>query len=455
MVKEKRLISGKTKSDRWTTNISIAIIGLMFFIFGFVSWVNSILIPYFKIACELTNVEAYLVAFSFYIAYLFMSVPSSFILEKYGFKKGMMFGFFIMALGSFLFIPAALYRTYGVFLSGLFLIGTGLALLQSAANPYITIVGPIDRAAQRISVMGICNKIAGILAPLIFAAVVLKVSDTQMFDVLESGTLSELDKNILLDEFIRRVIMPYSVLGFILTLIGIFIYYSPLPEINTSTSNKGDGSNGDSLKTSIFQYPYLILGALAIFFHVGSQVVAIDTIIGYARTMGINLLDAKVFPSYTLGATMLGYILGVILIPKYISQRNALFVCTVLGLTLSVGVLLLSGDVTILGHDTDISIWLLASLGFPNSLIYAGIWPLAIKGLGKFTKIGSSIMIMGLCGNAITPIIYGHLTDTYSARMGYILLIPCYMYLVFFALYGYKIKRWKKISKKTEQLETI
>jgi glucose/galactose transporter len=423
----------------------------MFFIFGFVSWVNSILIPYFKIACELTNVEAYLVAFSFYIAYLFMSVPSSFILEKYGFKKGMMFGFFTMALGSFLFIPAALYRTYGVFLSGLFLIGTGLALLQSAANPYITIVGPINRAAQRISIMGICNKIAGILAPLIFAAVVLKVSDTQMFQTLESGNLSEGAKNALLDGFIRRVILPYSILGLFLTLVGIFIYYSPLPEINTETSNKEEGTENESGKTSVFQYPYLILGALAIFFHVGSQVVAIDTIIGYARTMGINLLEAKVFPSYTLGATMLGYILGVILIPKYISQRNALIFCTILGLTLSFGVLIFSGDVTILGHDTDISIWLLAALGFPNSLIYAGIWPLAIKGLGKFTKIGSSIMVMGLCGNAITPIIYGHLTDSFNARFGYIILIPCYLYLVFFALSGHKIKNWGKVSQISKQ----
>lgn len=445
IIKKKELIPMKDRTDKWTANISIAIIGLMFFIFGFVSWVNSILIPYFKIGCELTNMEAYFVAFSFYIAYLFMSVPSSFILEKYGFKKGMMFGFFTMAFGSFLFIPAAFYRTYGLFLAGLFLIGTGLALLQSAANPYITIIGPIDRAAQRISIMGICNKIAGILAPLIFAAVVLKVSDTQMFEVLERGMLSEMEKNILLDEFIRRVILPYTVLGIFLTLVGVFIYYSPLPEINTVNSNKEEGLKSNSGKTNVFQYPYLILGALAIFFHVGSQVVAIDTIIGYAKTMGINLLDAKVFPSYTLGATMFGYIFGVILIPRYISQRNALVVCTILGLILSVGVLILSGDLIILGHDTDISIWLLASLGFPNALIYAGIWPLAIKGLGKFTKIGSSIMIMGLCGNAIAPIIYGHLTDMYSARMGYLLLIPCYIYLVFFALYGYKIKSWKKI----------
>ncbi|MDP4186206.1 MAG: MFS transporter, partial [Bacteroidota bacterium] len=207
-------LSGKKSSF-----VPIAIIGLMFFIFGFVSWVNSILIPYFKIACELSNFESYLVAFAFYIAYFIMAVPSSFVLDRYGFKKGMMFGFFIMAAGAFLFVPAALSRAYPLFLTGLFLIGTGLALLQSAANPYITIIGPIKRAAQRISMMGICNKIAGILAPLIFAAVVLKISDNELFKSLDSGMLSEIDKNNILNSLIRRVILPYSILGTFLTIV--------------------------------------------------------------------------------------------------------------------------------------------------------------------------------------------------------------------------------------------
>lgn len=448
-MKDSTNISAEKTSTDWSTVISIAIIGLLFFIFGFVSWVNAILIPYFKIACELSNFQSYMVAFAFYIAYFFMSVPSSFLLEKVGFKKGMMFGFFTMASGAFLFVPAALSRTYPIFLIGLFLIGTGLALLQSAANPYITIVGPIDRAAQRISMMGLCNKVAGIIAPLIFAAVVLKVTDSELFKLLDSGLLGETEKANLLDELIRRVILPYSILATLLILAGILIRYSPLPEINTEQSNKSESDDLGTEKTSVFQYPYLILGALAIFFHVGAQVIAIDTIIGYAKSMGLNLLEAKIFPSYTLGAAMCGYMLGVITIPRFIKQQKAFLACTVLGLLLSFGVLLFQGNVIVFGHKTDISIWFLCALGLPNSLIWAGIWPLAIKGLGKFTKIGSSIMIMGLCGNAITPLLYGHLADIHNVRFAYIILIPCYLYLIFYALYGHRIKSWVPILKQS------
>jgi len=432
--------------DKKTSFISIALVGLMFFIFGFVSWVNAILIPYFKISLELTHFQSYLVAFAFYIAYLVMSVPASLLLEKVGFKKGMMIGFFIMAAGAFLFVPAAFLRTYGLFLAGLFSIGTGLAILQTAANPYITIIGPIDRAAQRISIMGICNKLAGILAPLIFAAVVLKVTDNELFTALKEGTISDFDKDIALENLIRRVIIPYSVLGFFLFLVGLLVYFSPLPEINTTQANKEEDGDGHHGKTSIWQFPHLILGALAIFFHVGSQIIAIDTIIGYAQSMGLTLLEAKTFPSYTLGATMIGYLFGIILIPKYISQRNALIVVTLLGTILSVLVMLTHGEVNFLGHRVDISIWFLVALGLPNSLIYANIWPLAIKGLGRFTKLGSSLLVMGLCGNAISPVIYGRLADVWSIHGAYIILLPCYLYLVFFALYGYKVKHWTPVK---------
>lgn len=428
--------------DKKTSVLSIAIVGLMFFIFGFVSWVNAILIPYFKLSLELTNFQSYLVAFAFYIAYFVMSVPSSYLLEKYGFKKGMMFGFFVMAFGAFLFVPAALTRTYGIFLLGLFSIGTGLAVLQTAANPYITIVGPIDRAAQRISIMGVCNKLAGIIAPLVFAAVVLKVTDNELFTALKDGSLSDVDKNIALENLIRRVILPYSVLGVLLLITGLLIFFSPLPEINTTQANKEEEGDGNTGKTSILQFPNLILGALAIFFHVGSQIIAIDTIIGYAQSMGLTLIEAKTFPSYTLGATMIGYIVGIITIPRFINQRNALLTVTLLGTVLSAAVLLVNGDVLFLGHRVDISIWFLVALGLANSLIYANIWPLAIKGLGRFTKLGSSLLVMGLCGNAVTPLIYGYLADIHSVHDAYIILLPCYLYLVFFAAYGYRIRHW-------------
>jgi glucose/galactose transporter len=429
-------VSTLSSRDTW---ISIFIIGMLFFIFGFVSWVNAILIPYFKIACELTNFQSYLVAFAFYISYFVISLPASYLLKRTGFKRGMLVGFMSMALGAFIFIPAALTRTYEIFLIGLFTIGAGLAVLQTAANPYITVLGPKESAAQRISIMGIFNKGAGILAPIIFAAVILKATDTELFKLLE--TMSPDEKDAALDEFIRRVILPYACVGTVLVGLGLFVRYSPLPEINTEQESP-EVATANLSKNSILEFPHLMLGAVAIFLHVGTQVIAIDTVIGYADSMKIDLLEAKVFPSYTLFATICGYILGIICIPKYFSQLNALRFCTLLGTILTVLIQLLQGDVTFLGHTADLSIWMVVLLGFANSLVWAGIWPLALDGLGKFTKVGASILIMGLCGNAIMPLFYGYFADVYDVRIAYWVLLPCYLYLVFYAFKGYSLRKW-------------
>jgi FHS family L-fucose permease-like MFS transporter len=428
-----------------TYYISLAILAGMFFIFGFVSWLNSILIPYFRISCELTHFESYFVTFAFYIAYFIMAIPSGLLLKKVGFKRGIMYGFMLTSLGAFIFIPAALSRQFGIFLVGLFSIGTGLAILQTAANPFVTIIGPIDSAARRISIMGVCNKLAGIIAPLIFAAVILRPEDKQLFALIDAGTLTEAVKNGLLNELIQRVIVPYAILGVLLLLIGIGIRHSVLPEVNTEEQNAAPKGNAEAAKDkkNLFCYPYLILGALAIFFHVGTQVVAIDTIINYASSMGIDLIDAKVFPSFTLGFTMIGYLIGIIIIPKYISQQKALVCCTLLGLLLSLGVVLADFNVTLLGFHAKASIFFLNALGLPNSLIFASIWPLAIHDLGKFTKTGSSLLVMGLCGNAIIPLIYGRMAQSWGLQMGYWVLIPCFLYLIFYALRGYKLNSWK------------
>ena len=431
-------VSAITKRD---TYISIVIIGLLFFIFGFISWVNSILIPYFKIACELNNFQSYLVAFAFYISYFIMSVPAAYLLKKAGFKKGMMVGFYVMATGALIFVPAAFTRTYGIFLLGLFTIGSGLAVLQTAANPYITILGPKERAAQRISFMGICNKGAGIIAPLVFAAVILKATDTDLFRQL--NTMNESAKNMALDELIRRVIPPYTIVGIVLLGLGTMVRYSPLPEINTEHESP-EVAVANSNKKNIFQFPHLILGAFAIFLHVGTQVIAIDTIIGYANSMHIDLLEAKVFPAYTLFATICGYILGILCIPKFISQVNTLRVCTLLGTLFTLFIIYAKGQVHFLNHASDISIWFVVLLGLANSLVWAGIWPLALDGLGKFTKLGASVMIMGLCGNAIIPLCYGYFADRYDVRHAYWVLFPCYLYLVFYAFYGHKIRKWTR-----------
>lgn len=422
---------------------SLAMLGALYFVFGLVSWVNSILVPYFKVSCELhSEVQGYLANFAFYIAYLVMTIPASALLNRAGFKRGTEIGLWILGLGALLFMPAAYMRTYNMFLVALFTMGTGMAILQTAANPFVTIIGPLDSAARRMSLMGICNKFAGILAPIIFAAAVIHPSDKAIMDQVAAGTLTGAAKDAALDQMIRNVIPPYVVLAIFLVIFGIVFYKSSIPDIDPNTQNKNSKDTGDDRK-SILSYPYLVLGAIALFCHLGSQAVSVNTIMGYAQGMGLDMLQSKVFPSFTLGCIMCGYLVGVVLIPKYLSQQKALVICTVTGLVLSTLVVLVSGPVHLFGLDTDASIWFLVLLGIPNSLIYAGIWPLAIHDLGKHTSLGSSILVMGLCANAIVPLIYAWLADTTgSLRLGYWILVPCFLYMIFYAVKGCKIDKW-------------
>lgn len=444
MKKKIDVVNAGSLSTR-NTVISIMIIALLFFIFGFTTWINAILIPYFKIACELNYVQSLLVAFAFYIAYLLMAIPAAHLLEKVGFKRGIMIGFWIMSLGALIFVPAALTRTYVFFLLGLFSIGTGLAILQPAANTYITIIGSKERAAQRMSIMGVCNKTAGVIAPLLLAAAILRPTDTELFNqipLMDDGT-----RNAALDELIRRVIIPYTGMAVVLFGLGLLIRYSVLPEIDTEHES-AEVATANSGKTSVMQFPYLILGAVAIFLHVGSQVTGINTIIGYAQSLNIPLLEAKVFPSYILGVTMFGFLMGIVLIPKYIKQLNVLRICTTSAFVLTLMFFIVQSKVTFLGITANLSIWFLVILGLSNSLMWSTIWPLALNGLGRFTKMGGSILIMGLCGSAIIPIIYGYFADKFNPHSAYWVLLPCYLYLLFYAFYGYRIKSWS-IQKKT------
>lgn len=424
---------------------SLAMLGALFFIFGLVSWVNSILVPYFKVACELqTDVQSYLVTFAFYIAYLVMTIPASFLLNKVGFKRGVEVGLWILALGALLFWPAALTRSYGMFLTALFTMGTALAILQTAANPFVTIIGPRESAARRISIMGICNKFAGVVSPLIFAAAVIRPQDKITMEQVQAGLLTGEAKEQALDAMIQGVILPYVILAAVLFIFGLVFYKSSIPDIDPNKDNKSE--NGEtSDRKSILAYPYLVLGVLALFAHTGSQQISIATIIEYAGSMGISTLDAKVFPSFTLACIMIGYLSGIVFIPKYISQQKALVVCTVTGLVLSALVLCTQNYwVEIFGMNTRLSIWFLVLLGIPNSLIYAGIWPLAIKNLGKWTNLGSSILVMALCGNAVMTLSYGALADKVGLHNAYWLLIPCFAYMIYYSIWGYKVEHWTK-----------
>lgn len=425
--------------------LSMCMLGALFFIFGLVSWVNSILVPYFKVACELqTDVQSYLVTFAFYIAYLVMTIPASFLLTKVGFKRGVEIGLWILGTGALLFWPAALTRSYSMFLAALFTMGTALAILQTAANPFVTIIGPRESAARRISIMGICNKFAGVVSPLIFAAAVIRPQDKITMAQVQAGELVGAAKEQALDSMIQGVILPYAILAVVLFVFGIVFYKSAIPDVDPNKDNKSE-TDGVKDRRSILSYPYLVLGVIALFAHTGSQQISIATIIDYAGSMGIDMLDAKVFPSFTLACIMIGYLAGIICIPKFISQQKALVVCTVAGLVLSTLVLLTQATwVHFAGMNARLSIWFLVLLGIPNSLIYAGIWPLAIKNLGKWTNLGSSILVMALCGNAVMTLSYGALADKVGLDQAYWLLIPCFAYMIFYSVWGYKIEYWTK-----------
>ena len=421
--------------------ISMAILAFMYFMFGFFSWLSSIYVPYFRIVCELNEFWAYFSSFAFAIAYLVVSIPAGFLLKKTGFKRGIMIGFFILATGAIIFVPAAMTRLYWVFLIGLFTMGTGMSILQTAANPYVTIVGPIDRTMQRMSICGTFNKFAGIVSPLIFGAIILKASDRELFSALPSMT--EAARVVALDELAQRMMFPYAFLGVLLVGVGLFIRYSPLPEINTEAESKevADSHGG---KKYIVQFPYLVLGAVAMLMHIGTQAVAIDSIIRYGQDMGLNLMDARSFAPFVLTATMVGYLFGMTCIPRYVSQLNALKFSTVLGLFFSFCVLFMPGELMYKGSQISVSIWFLVLIGLPNALIFPGIWPLAIRNLGRFTKIGASLLVMGICGNGVFPLIYGRLVDLFGMRPSYWLLIPCFLYLIFYAFYGHKITSWTR-----------
>jgi glucose/galactose transporter len=407
----------------------IGIIGLLFFIFGFVTWLNGTLIPFLKLACELDTLQALFVTFAFYISYFFLAIPSSGILKKTGFKNGMAWGLLVMAIGCLIFIPAANARAFPLFLAGLFVQGMGLSLLQTASNPYISIIGPIESAAQRISIMGICNKIAGILSPLILSSIVLKNAtaiETEVNNATDAAVRSGL-----LDQLAGRVVAPYLVMAVVLAILALMIRRSSLPEIDTAAESAEEGATSLSAgRTSVWQFPHLVLGALAIFVYVGAEVMAGDVIGVYGKSLGFDLDQTKYFTTFTLGAMLLGYILNILLIPKYIAQQDFLKYSAALGVALTVLTFFTTGST---------AVTCIALLGLANAVMWPAIFPLAINGLGKFTQVGSAWLVMGIAGGAIIPQAYGLLERSMGYQMAFlVLMVPCYLYILYYAVAGYK-----------------
>ena len=406
--------------------IPIIIIGFLFFIFGFVTWLNATLIPYLRIACELTVFESFWVTFAFYISYFVMALPSSYVLKKTGFKNGMSVGLITMAVGALVFIPAAMTRTYGMFLTGLFIQGTGLAILQTASNPYVTILGPIESAAKRISILGVANKFAGILSPIILGAILLEGADELTAQLEDMNAFSRM---VMLDNLAMKVINPYIVIAIVLVFLAGLIRFSSLPDIE---GEEGQGDASETSRTSIWQFPYLLLGVMTIFFYVGVEVVAVDTLIGYGYIQGFPFSIAKFFAAYTLWAMIVGYMIGIVTIPLILSQANALKYFSILGVVFTIAAVYTDGI---------ISVFMVALLGFANSIMWPAIWPLAIGGLGKFIKTGSALLIMGIAGGALLPLLYGYLSDLESVgpSQAYWIMVPCYLFILFFATSGHKI----------------
>jgi FHS family L-fucose permease-like MFS transporter len=394
----------------------LAIIGILFFVFGFITWVNAVLIPFFQKAFDLNNTAAYLVTFAFYISYTIMAIPSTWVLKKVGFKRGMSVGLFVMAIGAVLFVPAARAESYELFLVGLFVIATGLTTLQTASNPYVTILGPIESAAQRISVMGIANKVAGIIGQKVLGGILL-VGGTAAASTLTRG------------QQLEKVVVPYMIIAGVLVLLAIAVWLMKgLPEVEEEEEVVSGGS-----KSSVWSHPNLVFGLVALFFYVGAEVIAGDSIIAYGISQGFPEEQAKDFGTYTLWLMLVGYVLGIFLIPKYVSQGTWLKYSAIFGVIATLGAIFTSGFTSVL---------CLAFLGLGNAIMWPAIWPLALDGLGKFTKLASAFLVMMIAGGAILNSSYGILSDSIGTQNAYWLVVPMYVYIFWYAATGHNKKSW-------------
>jgi len=407
---------------------SIAIIGGLFFIFGFVTWLNGPLITFVKLAFNLDDVNAFLVPMAFYLSYFFLALPSSWILKRTGMKRGMALGLFVMAIGAAVFGQFATMRIFPGALTGLFVIGAGLSLLQTASNPYISVLGSIDGAAQRIALMGICNKVAGMLAPLLFGLIVMDGINEFSQRLAQAEPMQKL---ALLNEFAAKVHVPYLIIAGILVLLAVWIMRSSLPEIRADEANRVIGEHNSTTERSIFQYPHFWLGVLCLFLYVGVEVMAGDAVGTYGQSFHLPLDETKFFTTYTLGAMLVGYVVGFIAVPRFVSQQTYLALSALLGLLLCIGAYLTAGYVSVV---------FVFALGFANAMMWPAIFPLAIRGLGRFTELGSAFLIMGIAGGAIVPQLFAHLKQHHDFQAVFlVLMVPCYLYILFYAVKGYSV----------------
>lgn len=388
----------------------LVVIGILFFMIGFALGINGLIIPFLRTALDLTTAESYLVLAATFSTFIIFGYPSGLVIKAIGYKKTMILSFLFFAIGLYLFIPSAENQSFAMFLLASFISGIGNTMLRAAVNPYITILGPLESAATRMSMMGIANKAAWAIAP-IFLGIFLNLGDVKLEDIK----------------------LPFYFISGIFVLLGILVAFVPLPEVKAEGEDENDEAAASSYaanKTSIWQFPHLLLGLVSLLFYVGVETLAMASIVDYATSL--NLPDPQVYTSYTVIGMVIGYLVGVFFIPKYISQERAMFVCAIIGLISSLLIVL---------TPMNISIWFVAVLGLANSLMWPALWPMAMKDLGKFTKTGSSLLVMAIVGGAVFPLLFGWLADVSgNMQQAYWICFPAYLMIFYYALSGHKIR---------------
>lgn len=419
--------------------VPMAMVAMLFFVLGFATWLNGSLMPYLKQMLLLSPLQASLVLFSFYIAVTFTALPSAWLIRKVGYKNGMALGMAVMMLAGLLYIPAAQTQTFALFLLAQLVIGAGQTLLQTAVNPYVVKIGPEETAAVRISIMGILNKTAGVVAPLVFTALIVSGFSAPADAVLTPEQI---------DEMAAGLVLPYLGLAIFLALLGLAVKYSPLPELEKESDT---GTGLEQLKAVVAK-PGLVLGVLSLFFYVAVEVIAGDTIGLFALSLGVERYT--VMTSYTMACMVVGYILGIALIPRVLSQQNALAASAVLGVLLTLAIVfgdtssyLIANTLLVPWGGTALpdTLLFIAILGLANAIVWPAVWPLALSGLGALTSIGSALLIMGIAGGAFGPLFWGLASGTALGQQGaYLVMLPCYLFILFYAIKGHKLSSWKK-----------
>lgn len=415
--------------------IPLAMIAGLFFIFGFVTWLNGSLMPYLELVLTLTPFQASFILFSFYIAVTVFALPSSWVIRKVGYKNGMAIGLAVMAAAALLYIPAAKSHWFLLFLVAQFMMGAGQTLVQTAVNPYVVKMGPEESAARRISIMGILNKSAGIVAPLVFTALILGGM---------SGTASKTPSPEEIEQLTNNLILPYIYMALVIGIVAFLVRISSLPELDLEENNEEKLPLRD-----VFQFPNLVLGVIALFLYVGVEVIAGDTIGSYGRSIGYT--NFSILTSITMACMVFGYILGIVLIPRVISQQNMLLASAVLGVFISLAIVFGSNESTSISSLFSFlgmpaipnTILCIALLGLANAIVWPAIWPLALSGLGKYTATGSALLVMAIAGGAVVPVILGAASTIVDRQTAYIVMTPCYLFILYYAAKGYKLRSWK------------